>query len=69
MLNFHLVHTPIHGGKFMEVEGCKELAKDPIAFMSEVVIPRSFESLSKSNLARRGVRHRTSIYYRLEEST
>lgn len=35
------------GGRFMEVEEYRKLAEDPIGFMSEVVVPRMFEALSK----------------------
>ncbi|MEM1527015.1 MAG: uroporphyrinogen decarboxylase family protein [Ignisphaera sp.] len=44
-------HPQYIGGKFMEVEEYRKLAEDPITFMSEVVIPRSFEALSKPGSA------------------
>lgn len=40
-------HPQYIGGKFMEVEEYKKLAEDPIKFMSEIIIPRMFESLRK----------------------
>ncbi|MEM4887807.1 MAG: uroporphyrinogen decarboxylase family protein [Thermosphaera sp.] len=40
-------HPQYIGGKFMEVEEYRKLAEDPITFMSEVIVPRMFESLSK----------------------
>uniref|UniRef100_A0A7C5XJG4 Uroporphyrinogen decarboxylase (URO-D) domain-containing protein n=1 Tax=Ignisphaera aggregans TaxID=334771 RepID=A0A7C5XJG4_9CREN len=40
-------HPQYIGGKFIEVEEYRKLAKDPIGFMAEVIVPRMFEALSK----------------------
>jgi hypothetical protein len=38
------------GGKFMDVEGYDELAKNPIDFISKKIIPRIYEALKTRGL-------------------